>query len=127
MDSISSSVSFCTLCDTLCFASFLLVSVSPSVSFCTLFDTLCHASSLIVYVYFSVAFCILCYVFCLKFDLLSVEFSRNRCLNVKQKPKVKCVQLAVLLRCRSLANRLFLSMAVSIVNILYIRIIDTNY
>ena len=56
-------------------------SVSPSVSFCTLCDTLCLASSLLASVSSSVSFYILCDALCLKFDLLSVEFSRNRCLS----------------------------------------------
>ena len=54
-------------------------SVSLSVSFCTLCDTLSLTSSLIAFVSSSVSFCILCDALCLKFDL-SVEFSRNRCL-----------------------------------------------
>ena len=42
-------------------------------------------------------------------------------LKVKQKQPVKWVKLAVLFRYRSLVNRLFLSIAVSIANILKVK------
>ena len=71
---------FFILCDALCLKSSPIASVSPSALFRTLFDTLCLASSFLASVSSSVSFCILCDAPFLKFNLLSAEFSQNRCL-----------------------------------------------
>ena len=82
MASVSPSVSFCVLCDTLSLKSSLLASSSSSsVSFCIICDALCLASSILASVSSSVSFCLICDALCLKFDLFSVEFLRNRCLS----------------------------------------------